>query len=51
MSLWFTSTPSDVHTHSLSSPNPVAISKEEEENQDDSDIPEMAARFVSLADS
>ena len=32
MSHWFSSTPpSDVHTHSPSSPNPVAISKGEDE--------------------
>ena len=51
VTLVFIHTPSDVHMQSPSPLNHVAISKEKDENQGDSDISEMAARFVSLADS
>ena len=47
----FIHTPSDVHMHSPHSPNPLAISKGEDENQCGSEILEIAVRFVSLADS
>ena len=51
VTLVFIHTPSDVHTHSPSPLNHVAISKEDDENQCDSELLEIAVRFVSLADS
>ena len=52
MSHWFSSKPQAMSIRTPPPPlNHVAISKGEDENQCDSEILELALRFVSLADS